>query len=108
MIALLFLFWIKLTWASPGDSKPDGTLAKCVAMECQRWNAGDNWYPTLLRRDSTQSSPLCVPANPGAPDSGYVDVPSTETEWRRGGMALHIRAQDAAGNWSNWSNRTVG
>lgn len=100
--------WIKLEWTAPGDPQPDGTWAQCVSYECQRWDAGVNWFPTLLRRDSTQSAPLVTPAPPGTHEMGFVDVPVSEQEWRNGGMALHLRTADAAGNVSNWSGRIVG
>jgi len=111
VIAVLLLAWLKLSWNAPGDphgSWPAITWTRCAAYEVARRDPFTGWAVVPLYRDSSLASSPPLPAEPFAPDSGYVQVPSDEATWRAGGSEFRLRSRDDAGNWSEMSNRVVG
>lgn len=97
MIAAL-LATVLLHWTAPLDSTGwSGPLSPAVrpvsGYEVQYQMPSGAWTPTALVH------PL-PPSDPGAPDSGSVDLP---TGW----FSVRLRALDANGNRAPWSNRPI-
>ena len=87
---------LTLTWTAPGDPKPNGSLARCVAYRIALDTTAIDSANCLPK--NLLAVPL-IPKMPGQPETlQVIDLRSETWYW------LLVEARDSAGNWAACSN----
>jgi hypothetical protein len=104
----LLAVWVPLSFTAPGDDRPYWPpYSGVVRYEAQCARAEGPWSEVALYSAPAAESVQVTPRAPGTLERIYVSQSASTTYRLAGGAQYRLRAVDAGGNASLWSNVVV-
>ncbi|MDP3400507.1 MAG: hypothetical protein Q8R97_05250, partial [Brevundimonas sp.] len=100
--------WVPLVFTAPADDQPYWPpYSGVVRYEAQRAQGEAEWAAATLYSAPAPESTRVQPLAPGSAEQLYVSQSSSVSHRIAGGSQYRVRAVDASGNASAWSNYVV-